>query len=238
MKEQLFKIWNNPKRTSVVIGVLAFNAGVGLGYILGRRKVVEIHEVDDQLAFNFTIDELREIREASRQQRIISTKPNTIKAEKFVRKQIEESLIVPEQVVEDEEELVTKSIFADDDWDYALEVSKRTEDAPYVIHKDEFYADEKDYTQMTLTYYSGDNIMVDEDDSPVYNHELITGPLLFGHGSGDSNVVHIRNDKRRAEYEVLFDSGLYSVEVLGLEIEDNQRVKDLKHSRHKKFRLE
>ncbi len=109
---------------------------------------------------------------------------------------------------------------------------------PNVLHKDEFYGEESGYTQVTLTYYAGDQILCDEDDSPVYNHELITGPLLFGHGSNDPNVVHIRNDKRKAEYEILFDPGLYSVDILGLEIENNTRVQDLKHSQNRKFRLE
>ncbi len=109
---------------------------------------------------------------------------------------------------------------------------------PYIIHKDEFYSDEKGYAQSTLTYYSGDNIMVDEDESPMYNHEEITGPLLFGHGSGDPKVVHIRNDKRKSEYEIVKGSGLYSQEVLGLEIENNQRVKDIKHSNNRRFRVE
>ncbi len=66
----------------------------------------------------------------------------------------------------------------------------------------------------------------------------MTGPLLFGHGSGDPNVVHIRNDSRKSEYEILYDPGLYSQDVLGLEIEDNQRVKGIEHSKNRQFRLE
>ncbi len=90
-----------------------------------------------------------------------------------------------------------------------------------------------------MTYYAGDNIMNnDEEESPMYNHDGITGPLRFGHGSDDPNVVYIRNDKRKVEYEILYDPGLYSEEVLGLEIENNQRAKDIKHSNNRRFRLE
>lgn len=139
---------------------------------------------------------------------------------------------------EDVQEVVTHSIFAgnDDEWNYAVEIRKRNTKEPCVIHKDEFFTDEKGYAQSTLTYYSGDDILVDEDDTPIYNHADVTGPLLFGHGSGDSNVVYIRNDKRKAEYEILRDPGLYSVEVLGLSIEKNDRVKELKHSKNMRFR--
>lgn len=117
-----------------------------------------------------------------------------------------------------------------DEWNLEEEVQKRSNDRPYVIHKDEFFEAANEYTQETLTYYMGDNIMVDEDEKPVYNHEKITGPLLFGHGTnGDPKVVYVRNDQLKAEYEILQDPGLYSVEVLGLEIEHNQRVRDLRH---------
>lgn len=128
--------------------------------------------------------------------------------------------------------VVTNNVFAadDDDWNTAEELKKRTPGAPYVLHKDEFYDDEMDFSQLTLTYYEGDQIMTDEDEKPVYNHERLVGPLMFGHGSGDPNVFYVRNHNQRAEYEVVRHTGLYSEEVLGLEIEDNARVKDLKHS--------
>ena len=78
--------------------------------------------------------------------------------------------------------------------------------------------------------------MVDEEEAPIYNHTSIVGPMKFGHGSGDQNTFHVRNHKLKAEYEIIFDPGLYSVEVLGLEIENNQRARDLKHSRDRRFR--
>ncbi len=117
-------------------------------------------------------------------------------------------------------------------------MQKRSDKQPYVLHKDEFFADENGYSQITLTYYAGDNILVDESDVPIYNHVDVVGDLLFGHGSGDPKTVYIRNDKQHAEYEVLHDEGLYSQEVLGLEIENNLRVQEIKHSHNRKFRLD
>lgn len=134
----------------------------------------------------------------------------------------------PEEVVP-----VRRNAFAGGDglsnWDYEAEVRNRTTELPYVIHKDEFFADEKEYTQLSVVYYAGDNILVDDEEAPVYNHERVVGPLRFGHGSGDPNVFYVRNDRLKAEYEIVRDQGLYSVEVLNLEIEDNQRARDLKH---------
>jgi hypothetical protein len=160
--------------------------------------------------------------------------------EDFVAQKLKEAMMdhqMPDP--EPEEEAAVSNVFArtDDNWDYREEQLKRSSSAPYILHKDEFYADELGYTQMTLTYYEGDNILVDEEDCPIYNHGQVVGELKWGHGCEDPNVVHIRNDKRKAEYEVLRHEGLYSTEVLGLEIENNQRARDLKHSSDRKFRL-
>lgn len=160
----------------------------------------------------------------------------------FVQERIQQA--IQEHQGPDEEpapEEVVTNIFSrgnNDDWDYEAELKKRNTNEPYIIHRDEFYNDEQGYTQLTLTYYAGDDIMVDEEDAPIYNYQQVTGPLRFGHGSEDPNVFHVRNDKRRAEYEIIRDDGLFSVEVLGLEIENNVRARDLKHSNTPRFKLE
>lgn len=158
--------------------------------------------------------------------------------------QEEETVAVVEPALQEtgdltpEEEAIKRTIFTEneDEWDYLIEGRNRTPSQPYVIHRDEFFAVENNYEQLTLTYYSGDDIMVDQEDVPVYNYAQVVGELKFGHGSLDPNVFYVRNDNRRAEYEILFDHGLYSVEVLGLEIENNARVRDIKHSTHMKYK--
>lgn len=262
MNDKLLQIWNNPRRKPILLGLIAFNAGIGFGYVLGRRNKPVEYGISEQLKMNFDVDALPENignlgkfsggRFNTIENNVLVDYPtmSSVKVndgESFIAKKIKETLEVARETVEevtqsledDEEALVKRSIFVDgSDWNYEVELTKRNTDEPYVIHKDEFYGEESGFPQVTLTFYAGDDILVDEDNSPIYNHALITGPLLFGHGSGDPNVVHIRNPKRKAEYEVLFDSGLYSVEVLGLEIENNQRVKDIRHSKQRKFREE
>lgn len=262
MRDKLYRIWSDPRRPTFVLGFIAFNAGVGLGYILGRRSAPAQFDVTENLEMKLNSDELATLRDVTKKPPSVVLNPNMYKTtdpipeytsksktrvdgEGFVRDKIKSTVETAREAVqevvddipEEDGELVRRSIFVEsDDWNYELELSKRTTEAPYVIHRDEFFADEKDYVQSTCTYYAGDSILVDEDEKPIYNHEQITGQLVFGHGSGDANVVYIRNDKRHSEYEVVFDPGLYSVEVLGLEIEDNERVKDLRHSRVPKFR--
>lgn len=271
MKEQFSKIFKDPRLIPISIGVVSFGAGIGIGYILGRKTKIEVHDIPNQLELDFNVDELAEMRDFAKRNKGSLDKqevsdildeenrnpsktiiegtfveerlnhPSTADiGEIFVANKIKEVETNTEKVKEeDKEEVVKQSIFAnDDEWNYAQEIKKRNLSQPYVIHKDEFYSEEKDYAQTTMTYYAGDNIMCDQDESPVYNHADITGPLLFGHGSGDPNVVHIRNDKRKEEWEILYDPGLFSMEVLGLEIENNIRVQDVQHSKNRKFRVE
>lgn len=104
------------------------------------------------------------------------------------------------------------------DWDWGFEKQFRLEHPDiYVLHRDEFYDDEMSYSQTTLSYYSEDDIMVSEDDSPIPGYSKITGPLLFGKGSGDENVFHVRNTELHAEYEIVNIDGSYMREVLGID---------------------
>lgn len=107
------------------------------------------------------------------------------------------------------------------DWDEERKFRERTSEdgIGYIIHRDEFFNEESGYSQSTLTYYAGDEILVDEQEVPIYNHKAIVGELRFGHGSSDSNVVYIRNDRLKGEYEVIKDDGSYEIEVLGQQFE-------------------
>lgn len=232
MNERLSNIINSPNRSSVIGGVLAFGAGIGFGYILGKRSGGPTYHVIPAVDFpKATTEEFTHLERSD----------HTDKGENFLKSKMEELVITPDP--EEESEPVVTNIFSsngndDDDWDYDEELKKRNTGEPYVIHRDEFHGNEMDYTQSTLTYYAGDDIMTDEDDVPIFNHSTIVGDLLFGHGSGDPNVVHVRNDKLKGEYEILRDEGLYSIVIAGLELEDNQRVKDIQHSHNRKFKEE
>lgn len=245
MNEQIERILNHPLRVPIAVGVISFAAGAGAGFFLGRRQKYEVHEIPAQMEFTFdsasnspaTVKVETVILERS-EAVVIDEDALLSQGQAFIEEKLNE--VIEERLAPPVTETVRQSIFAenDPDWDYREEVKNRGADLPYVIHKDEFFSNELDSVQSTLSYYAGDNIMADEDDTPVYNYDRVIGPLRFGHGSGDPNVFYVRNHKRGAEYEILFNTGLYSQEVLGLEIEDNQRVKDLKHSDIPRFRPE
>lgn len=133
---------------------------------------------------------------------------------------------------EPDDSTVTHSIFTEDEdlWDQEAEEATRTPSAPYVIHKDEFWLEEMGYSQRTLTYYEGDNILVDQEDVPIYAFPTIIGELKFGHGSHDQNVFYVRNDALKAEYEIIKDRGRYEVIILGMQAEEAAERSSLKHS--------
>lgn len=246
MNDRIYRIIKHPVTIPISVGLLSFGAGVGVGFILGRRNMfrfTEVHEVPGHAFDSDRVESFIREREAAlgieypeevivsvteeRQDEVLHQIGKDFVEEKF--QEISEQEPEPENT---EDEPIRRTLFAGttSEWNYEEELKARSSEEPYVIHRDEFYGDEMEFTQSTLTYYSGDDIMVDEDDSPVYNYAIVVGELKFGHGSEDPNVFHVRNEKRRGEYEILYDPGLYSKEVLGLDIEDNQRVKGLKHS--------
>ena len=255
MNAQLSKILNHSLTIPISVGIGSFGIGAGIGYILGRRSnrnIIEIHEIPPQMEFDFDADDLVDIQKAGEEEdeelvvpfRAIKNPQAELAGEEFatkrLREAVKETVIEVEGPVLDDEEVVVQNIFAGDtpEWNYERELAGRSPTHPYVIHKDEFYGEELGYTQITLTYYEGDEIMSDEDDTPLYNYSSTVGPLLFGHGSGDPNVFHVRNDKLKAEYEVIHDPGHFAVAVLGLELENGPRVRDIKHSGYSKFQLD
>jgi hypothetical protein len=131
-----------------------------------------------------------------------------------------------EPVIDDTPAPTVTDIFANsgDDWDFDKELQNRRTNMPYVIHVDEYMENEDGRRQHTVTYYEGDDVMVDELEVVIYNHAGLMGELKFGHGSKDHNVVYIRNEAERMEWEVLRHTGHYSIEVLGLEAEEEPKT--------------
>lgn len=213
--------WKREWTITSVVGVVSFGVGAGIGYAVRSYKakrdesirppaVVEAFEFDWDAHFNHPPPAAEEL--ATRLMSMLDHPAGTMEPE------------------EQDEELATINVFPElvhDGWDYSEEEANRGPEKPYILHRDE-YDNENDgsLSQSTLTYYAGDDILTDEHDVPVYNYGTIVGELKFGHGSGDPHIVYVRNEHLKAEYEVILDSGFYSVEVLGQEIEDSFERRD------------
>lgn len=117
------------------------------------------------------------------------------------------------------------------EWNYDEEIAKRGLRDPYVLHADEYHAEEGGFRQAQLTYYAGDDVMTDEDDQPVFNFEDITGPLMWGHGSNTQDLFYVRNPRLEAEYEITRSYEAYAHAILGIEAEAAASAEDIRHSR-------
>lgn len=143
---------------------------------------------------------------------------------------IEETVVV-------EKVEITNNVFTENrtdprDWDYNHEISVRDTTKPYIISFDEFHENEEGNEQVTVSYYAGDKTLADEKDQPIDNEDNVVGEdnlLRFGHGSHDSKVVYIRNERLGMDFEVIRSGGEYAKEVMGLTPEP-----EIRHSRDRR----
>jgi hypothetical protein len=130
-----------------------------------------------------------------------------------------------------EEKEIALRVFTSDSeegFDYEEEIAKRTPDIPYIITQVEFFNNELGYEQATLTYFEGDDVLVDGKDEVVDDRELTVGDdnlSKFGHGAADHDMVYVRSERLSMEFEIIRDHGSYTKQVLGfLQHEDRRKT--------------
>lgn len=116
---------------------------------------------------------------------------------------------------EDEEELtvVQGQVVVSNVFDVARDTSK-----PYIISQEEFMEGADEIDQGTLTYYMLDKVLTDVRDEVIDDVSATVGDDFqdnFGAGSSDENVVHIRNEKLRMDFEITKSIGSFAQDVLG-----------------------
>ena len=86
---------------------------------------------------------------------------------------------------------------------------------------DEAYCDPEDdryqpkFDHIEVTWYEQDDVMCYNDDNkPIYNAEELFGE---GHMRFKEGVCFIRNINRRTDYMIIYNSGSFAEEVLGIE---------------------
>lgn len=129
--------------------------------------------------------------------------------------------------------MFAETVSENQEFDYEAEVALRTAEKPYIITHDEYYMGEKDYEQTSLTYFDGDDVLVDDRDSPVPDPDDSVGDdnlTSFGLGSKDNNIVYVRNDRLELDFEILRSNGKYAQEVLGfIEHSERRGVRKFRH---------
>ena len=215
----------NPQAVGYFAGGLAL--GLVAGFYFGHRWNREKIKAE---AFKESEAEVEKIREVY-QQRIVAAREKPSVEEVIEERgystreteSVERPLKAPVPVIEPPLTLpgtVTygESKSKNEGWNFPEELAGRTSEAPYVIHQDEFNGDDNGYAHVTYTYYSEDDVLTDEDDTPLPHADLIVGQdnLKFGHGTDDPDVVFVRNDRIEVEMEICRLPASYAEEVLGL----------------------
>ena len=121
-----------------------------------------------------------------------------------LRETIEES-IEPEDEDDDPDKKEYESIIDEQGYNEDDDVEE-----PYMISPDEF-SEFDDYEAIDLTYYEGDGVLVDEDDELVDDVIETVGKnvLEYLQNENSEDVVHVRNDKLKSDYEICKVSGSY-----------------------------
>jgi hypothetical protein len=266
MNDKLEEVVNHPLFVPTVVGITTFISGFGAGFFFAKKRLeteittkFEIHEVEvldldpegtdmvvetTQAPIPVVIDE-----QVAKEKGIIKMDSLADLATSMVSDkpaQDEGPLLIPDPDEDNEVTITikeaTEESFVEDPsddgipWDWDEQLGKRLSTEPYILHLEEFTANELGFTQYALTFYALDEVLVDDNTVPVYNHSQTVGELKFGVGSGQEDVVYIRNHERKAEYEITRLDQSYAYEIHGLEIEQNEKIKDLRHGKLMKFR--
>ena len=87
---------------------------------------------------------------------------------------------------------------------------------PFVIHLDEFGEDGTDTT--CYTFYEEDEVLADEREEAIDNVDEIVGLAnlqRWGHGSGNADIVFIRNPTLGLDIEIARAKGSFSDDTDG-----------------------
>lgn len=241
------KVRSHLAASPTTVGAVAFACGATVAFAYQQRRINKVVDEFEDILLDLIqrMDEngeLETLEEAT--EVVVDPQQGEDFVKSFIAHPSNTESARPDPMHDDdpepEEERVAEvvSIFPDteDEWDMEEELAARTPEKPYTLHVEEFLNDERGFAQTTLTYFVGDDILTDDKDVPIYNKQDVVGDLVFGHGSNDANVVYIRNEKLKAEFEVLRDSGKYEQVILGIEADEEYSRRDLKHAHFPRMR--
>lgn len=105
------------------------------------------------------------------------------------------------------------------------EIPPRSFDRPYVIEVSDWYLNETNYDQITLTYWADDNVLADDADRMITEVEKVVGTSnlhRFGFQSENPDIVYVRNDQQKVDYEITKDERNYGEVVRNGDTEESR----------------
>lgn len=232
-------VQSRPDLTGSILFLGGIAVGVGAGYFFARRRLEAKYK---QMAD----DEIQLIRDIyfEKTQKLERIQPQKPSLEEMVEKhkyapptEGDQKYTDAEQAAIDEvagmeaaevPEPEVRNIFHAGEiegWDWDVEKEIRAEsngEVPYVLHRDEYFNNEKGWEQISLTYFEGDDTLADDHDTPVDDQDAMVGLgnlAKFGHGSNDPAIVYVRNEELQLEIEILHSDGKFSEQRRGIPVD-------------------
>jgi hypothetical protein len=215
--------------------VVAFGAGVGAGYLIFKKRFEEIADAEIQ-SFKAEYAERMDYEMA----RKIANDNEAAKALVEDLGYMNNSDDLPREPQTPTTTIV--NVFDESpavpDWNQPAADAERNEKEIYILSRDEFLANEREFDERQFSYYGGDDQLVDERDQVVHDvvgHIGVESLFKFGYGSGDEDIVYVQNETKGCIYEITRTDGKYSEVVLGIEA-DEAADAELQHSAPRRFR--
>lgn len=101
---------------------------------------------------------------------------------------------------------------------YQHMIANRSDKEPYILTIDEYMTDDPEYQKVSVTFYEGDDTLADDRDTviPEVEEHLGTDALTkFGIYSKDVNIVYVRNERKKMDFEVVRNMASYVEMVAG-----------------------
>ena len=91
---------------------------------------------------------------------------------------------------------------------------ERISGEPYIISQESMFNDETDWEKPTLSYYKGDDVLIDErgqklDDTHRMRYVGDRHLQMFGVLSEDENIVYVRSPQISSDFEIILEPGNY-----------------------------
>ena len=114
-------------------------------------------------------------------------------------------------------------------WDevYAVDQDLIKRNDPYVISQEDFYNENGHYDKITLSYFDIDDVLTDNRDEIIPKVDDVIGSeslTKFGELCDDDKIVHVRNERYGADYEVILTGESYVEAVLGIPYEKGKNM--------------
>ena len=123
--------------------------------------------------------------------------------EKTEKDEVTESITKSEQVLKHEKDMTNYNKIRERMFKEGVtEAVNSVNDTIYRISEQDFNIDDEDFDKVSLEYYPEDETLYEEGGEPIPNVEDVVGAdnLAFLHGAAE--VIYVRNEDLRTDYEV------------------------------------